>query len=176
MNAAEKVKQYDRDAHIVGNIVHLEHFNVGVDDQRLATLFYITGIGGTRDPYLFTRLDNMWVNFGRTQCHLPSRGSTPEVLRGTIGFVVPSLEDLKKRFEHAGREMKRVVPERETKFSWREKDGGIEATRLLPSSAIPSSGSFTSTSTCRRARPTASPGSTRKSSRPLRKRKAGAPG
>jgi len=128
MNAPEKVKQYDRDAHIVGNIVHLEHFNVVVDDQRLATLFYITGIGGTRDPYLFTGLENMWVNFGRTKCHLPSRGAKPEVLRGAVGFVVPSLEDLKKRFEHAGREMKRVVPERETKFSWREKDGVIEAT------------------------------------------------
>ena len=49
MNAPEKVKQYDRDARVVGNIVHLEHFNVVVDDQRLATLFYVTGIGGTRD-------------------------------------------------------------------------------------------------------------------------------
>jgi hypothetical protein len=102
MNAPEKVKQYDRDAHIVGNIVHLEHFNVVVDDQRLATLFYVTGIGGTRDPYLFTGLENMWVNFGRTQCHLPSRGAKPEVLRGTIGFVVPSLDDLLKRLERAG--------------------------------------------------------------------------
>ena len=95
MNAPEKLKQYDRDAHVVGNIVHLEHFNVVVDDQRLATLFYVTGIGGTRDPYLFTGLENMWVNFGRTQCHLPSRGSKPEVVRGTVGFVVPSLEDLR---------------------------------------------------------------------------------
>jgi len=128
MNAPEKLKQYDRDARTVGNIVHLEHFNVVIDDQRLATLFYVTGIGGTRDPYLFTGLENMWVNFGRTQCHLPSRGSKPEVLRGTIGFVVPSLEDLKRRLEHAGREMKRVVPEKETKFSWREADGAVEAT------------------------------------------------
>ena len=128
MNAPEKLKQYDRDARTVGNIVHLEHFNVVIDDQRLATLFYVTGIGGTRDPYLFTGLENMWVNFGRTQCHLPSRGSKPEVLRGTVGFVVPSLEDLKKRLEHAGREMKRVVPEKETRFAWREKDGAVEAT------------------------------------------------
>ena len=111
MNAPEKVKQFDRDAQAVGNIVHLEHFNVVIDDQRLATLFYVTGIGGTRDPYLFTGLENMWVNFGRTQCHLPSRGSKPEVVRGTIGFVVPSLDDLVKRFEHAGKEMKRVAPE-----------------------------------------------------------------
>ena len=43
MNAPEKLKQYDRDAHAVGNIVHLEHFNVCIPDQRLATLFYVVG-------------------------------------------------------------------------------------------------------------------------------------
>jgi hypothetical protein len=130
MNAPEKLKQYDRDAHTVGNIVHLEHFNVGIPDQRLATLFYVVGLGGTRDPYLFMGLENMWVNFGRTQCHLPSRAVPPrtEVLRGTVGLVVPSLAELKKRLEFAGSEMKRVVPEAKTKFSWQEKNGVVEAT------------------------------------------------
>ena len=129
MNAPEKLKQYDRDAHAVGNIVHLEHFNVCIPDQRLATLFYVVGLGGTRDPYLFMGLENMWVNFGRTQCHLPSRAVPPrtEVLRGTVGLVVPSLAELKKRLEFAGNEMKRVVPEAKTKFSWQEKDGTVEA-------------------------------------------------
>jgi hypothetical protein len=130
MNAPEKLKQYDRDSQVVGNIVHLEHFNVVVNDQRLATLFYVTGLGGTRDPYIFTGLENMWVNYGRTQVHLPSRGNPPkpEVVRGTVGFVVPSLDDLKKRLEFAGSEMKRVVPDLPNKFSWREVDGAIEAT------------------------------------------------
>ena len=128
MNAPEKIKQFDRDAQSVGNIVHLEHFNVVIPDQRLATLFYVVGLGGTRDPYLFTGLENMWVNFGRNQVHLPSRGSKPEVLRGTVGFVVPSLDDLKKRLEWAEKEMKRVAPEKQTKFSWRENDGTVEAT------------------------------------------------
>ena len=129
MNAPEKLKQYDRDAQVVGNIVHLEHFNVIVGDQRLATLFYVVGLGGTRDPYIFPGLENMWVNFGRTQVHLPNRGGkAPEVVRGTAGFVVPSLEDAKKRLEHAGKEMKRICPDVTTKFSWREKDGTIEAT------------------------------------------------
>jgi len=129
MNAPEKLKQYDRDSQVVGNIVHLEHFNVIVGDQRLATLFYVVGLGGTRDPYIFTGLENMWVNFGRTQVHLPNRGGkAPEVLRGTAGFVVPNLDDLVKRLEHAGNEMKRVAPELRTKFSWREKEGTIEAT------------------------------------------------
>lgn len=130
MNAPEKLKQYDRDAQVVGNIVHLEHFNVCIPDQRLATLFYVVGLGGTRDPYLFMGLENMWVNFGRTQVHLPSRAVPPrtEVLRGTAGFVVPGLAELKKRLEFAGSEMKRVVPEVKTKFSWQEKNGVIEAT------------------------------------------------
>ena len=125
-----KAKQYDRDAQAVGNIVHLEHFNVIINDQRLATLFYVVGLGGTRDPYIFMGLENMWVNFGRTQAHLPSRGAQPrpQVLRGTAGFVVPDLEALKKRLEHAGAEMKRVLPEVQNRFGWREKDGVVEAT------------------------------------------------
>jgi len=130
MNAPEKLKQYDRDAQVVGNIVLLEHFNVCIPDQRLAILFYVVGLGGTRDPYLFMGLENMWVNFGRTQVHLPSRAVPPrtEVLRGTAGFVMPSLAELKKRLEFAGSEMKRVLPEAKTKFSWQEKDDTVEAT------------------------------------------------
>jgi hypothetical protein len=130
MNAPEKLQQFDRYARAVGNIVHLEHFNVCIPDQRLATLFYVVGLGGTRDPYLFMGLENMWVNFGRTQVHLPSRAVPPraEVLRGTAGFVVPSLAELKKRLDFAGAEMKRVVPEAKTQFSWEEKNGVVEAT------------------------------------------------
>ena len=132
MNAPDALrkKQHDRTTEDVGNIVHLEHFNVMIDDQRLATLFYVAGLGGTRDPYVFTGLENMWVNFGRTQVHLPSRGREPkaECLRGTAGFVVPDLGALKKRLEFAGAEMARVVPGRTTKFSWKEANGVVEAT------------------------------------------------
>src|SRR5215208_2180627 len=130
MNAPEKLKQDDVDAQVVVNIVHLEHFNVVIDDQRLATLFYVVGLGGTRDPYLFPGLENMWVNFGRTQCHLPSRAVPPraEVVRGTVGLVVPSLDDLEKRLTFAGSEMKRVVPEAQTKFAWQRKGDVVEAT------------------------------------------------
>src|SRR5687768_18543339 len=103
MNAPEKMKQYDREAQAVGNIVHLEHFNVVIPDQRLAILFYVVGLGGTRDPYLFPGLENMWVNFSRTQVHLPSRvANRAEVLRGTAGVVVPSLEHRNKRLCDAG--------------------------------------------------------------------------
>ena len=43
-------KQYDRSAEDLGNIVGLEHVNLLVPDQGLATLFYISGLGLTRDP------------------------------------------------------------------------------------------------------------------------------
>ena len=130
MNAPEKMKQYDRTTQDVGNIVHLEHFNCCIDDQRLAVLFYVTGLGATRDPYIFTGLENIWLNFGRTQVHMPSRAvpPRPERLRGTAGFVVPSLEELAKRLEYAGKEIKRVLPERKTHFGWERKDNCIEAT------------------------------------------------
>ena len=129
MNAPEKMKQFDRAAEDVGNIVHLEHFNCIIDDQRLAVLFYVVGLGATRDPYLFPGLENIWLNFGRTQVHMPSRAVPPrfEVLRGTAGFVVPSLDELVKRLERAGKEMDRVVGSRRN-FSFSKKEKCVEAT------------------------------------------------
>src|SRR3954465_8440312 len=129
MNAPEKVRQYDRAAQTVGNIVHLEHFNCCIDDQRLALLFYVVGLGATRDPYIFPGLENIWLNFGRTQVHMPSRAVPPrsERLRGTAGFVVPNLDELVKRLEHAGNEMARVTGSRRN-FSFARKDACVEAT------------------------------------------------
>jgi hypothetical protein len=129
MNAPDKLKPYDRTTQDVGNLVLLEHFNCVIDDQRLAVLFYVVGLGATRDPYMFPGLENIWLNFGRTQVHMPSRGVPPraERLRGTAGFVVPSLEDLQKRLEYAGKEMRRVVPDVANKFSFVVKADCIEA-------------------------------------------------
>src|SRR6516165_5225376 len=73
-------QKFDRAAEDLGNSIHLEHVNVRVPDQRLASLFYVTGLGLTRDPYLMTSDDNMWVNVGRSQFHLPS--GKAQVLRG----------------------------------------------------------------------------------------------
>ena len=69
---------FDRALEDLGNSIHLEHVNVTVPDQRLATLFYVTGLGLTRDPYLMVSDSNMWVNVGRSQFHLPS--GRPQVL------------------------------------------------------------------------------------------------
>jgi len=128
MNAPEKLK-YDRSTQDVGNIVHLEHYNCCIDDQRLAVLFYVVGLGATRDPYIFPGMENIWLNFGRTQVHMPSRAVPPkaERLRGTAGFVVPSLEALAKRLEYAGKEMKRVVGDARA-FSYIVKKDCVEAT------------------------------------------------
>src|SRR5689334_10053766 len=63
---------FDRTLEDIGNIVHLEHVNVKQPDQRLATIFYISGLGLTRDPYMKVGVDNMWVNAGRNQIHLPT--------------------------------------------------------------------------------------------------------
>ena len=77
-------KQFNRAAEDLANVVGLEHVNLRAPDQRLATLFYITGLGFTRDPYLVTGVVNMWVNVGRSQFHLPT--AKPQVLRGRVGL------------------------------------------------------------------------------------------
>lgn len=87
--------QYDRAAEDLGNIVALEHVNVLVPDQHLATLFYVMGLGLTRDPYLMTGVTNMWINIGRSQFHLPV--GKPQVLRGRVGLVLPDLDELQAR-------------------------------------------------------------------------------
>jgi hypothetical protein len=38
------MQQFDRAAEDLGNSIHFEHVNVQVPDQRLATLFYVTGL------------------------------------------------------------------------------------------------------------------------------------
>lgn len=113
---------FDRTSEDVGNIVLLEHVNVTQPDQGPTTLFYVVALGGTRDPYMMVGLDNMWINFGRQQMHLPSRDPQPQVLRGTLGFVVPDLEAVKAR-------LARVAPRLAvTKFSWRDAGAHVEAT------------------------------------------------
>ena len=81
----------------VGNIVSLEHINVQIPDQSLATLFYIVGMGFTRDPYLNVGLNNMWVNVGEQQFHLPTRSA--QVIDGHVGMILPDLKALMARLE-----------------------------------------------------------------------------
>ncbi len=112
--------QFDRSQEDVSNIVHLEHVNVWVPDQRLATLFYVTGLGLTRDPYLMTSTDNMWVNVGRSQFHLMT--GPAQVLRGCTGLVIPDRPWLLKRLASVRGELDG------TRFAFGEQDGFIDVT------------------------------------------------
>ncbi len=88
-------RPFDRALEDLGNAIHLEHVNVQVPDQRLATLFYVAGLGLTRDPYLMVSDTNMWVNVGRSQFHLPS--GDPQVVRGHTAIVISGREALLDR-------------------------------------------------------------------------------
>jgi hypothetical protein len=112
--------QFDRSAEDLGNAIHLEHVNVTVPDQRLATLFYVTGLGLTRDPYLMVSDSNMWVNAGRSQFHLPA--GKAQVLRGHTALVIPGREALLSRLAS-------VAPKLEgTAFKFSEHNDFVEAT------------------------------------------------
>jgi hypothetical protein len=104
----------------IGNIVLLEHVNVQIPDQALATLFYVVGLGFTRDPYLNVGLNNMWVNAGDQQFHLPTR--PPQVIDGHVGLVVPDLGALEKRLTAVQEGL------RGTQFAWRKSGDTIFAT------------------------------------------------
>jgi len=113
-------RRFDRTTENVGNIVKLEHINVKVPDQGLATLFYVTGMGFTRDPFIMTSTNNMWINIGQNQFHLPT--GKPDVLRGVNGIVVPDREALLKRLQGVKKQLDG------TKFAFAERNDLIEAT------------------------------------------------
>ena len=112
--------QFDRTKDDVGNIVALEHVNVTVPDQRLATIFYIVGMGFTRDPYMQVTDENMWANVGRQQFHLPTRA--PQVLRGHVGVVIPDLGALQKRLANVRQKLA------ETRFTFEDRGDHVAAT------------------------------------------------
>jgi len=111
---------FDRTVEDLGNIVELGHVNVTAPDQGKATSFYLSGLGLTRDPYLMAGVENMWVNVGRGQFHLPTRGE--QVLRGTTALVLPDLEALLRRLHGVQKQLEG------TKFSFREAGDVVETT------------------------------------------------
>tara|TARA_B100000029_G_scaffold162573_1_gene158620 strand:+ start:877 stop:1785 length:909 start_codon:yes stop_codon:yes gene_type:complete len=80
----------------VGGILHLDHINFQVSDHDLATVFFIGGLGLTRDPFRRADETNMGVNVGLQQFHLPRRGATPP-FPGLIGLIVPDLDIIRLR-------------------------------------------------------------------------------
>jgi hypothetical protein len=113
-------QQFDRSKEDLGNAIHFEHVNTQVPDQRLATLFYVTGLGLTRDPYLMVSDTNMWINAGRSQFHLPS--GKPQVLRGVTGLVIEGREALLARLASVASKLAG------TAFAFAEHNDYVEAT------------------------------------------------
>jgi hypothetical protein len=114
------MQTFDRAAEDLGNSVHLEHVNVQIPDQHLATLFYVAGLGLTRDPYLMVSDNNMWVNVGRSQFHLPT--GEPQVLRGHTAIVIPGREALLKRLAAVAKKLDG------TSFEFSERNDHVAAT------------------------------------------------
>jgi hypothetical protein len=81
-------------------------------------LFYIVGLGLTRDPYMNVGLTNIWANVGDQQFHLPT--GAPQVLRGHAGLVVRDLQALKTR-------LAAIQPDLTgTQFAWSDQGEYVE--------------------------------------------------
>ena len=112
------MKIFDRSTQDIGNIVEFGHVNVRVPDQRLAILFYVAGLGLTRDPYLVVGVDNAWMNVGTCQFHLPVGDA--QVLRGITGLVMPDLDALIER-------LAAVAPRlADTKFAYHRSNDAVD--------------------------------------------------
>jgi hypothetical protein len=109
----------DRTVEDIGNILKLEHINLTIPDQGLATLYYVAGLGLTRDPYIMVSTNNMWINVGLSQFHLPT--GKPQNLRGCTGIIVPDREALMARLDRVKKQLDG------TAFSYREGNDGVEA-------------------------------------------------
>ncbi len=96
-------RSFNRASRDVGNILAMEHVNVTVPDQAIASLFYVNGLGFTRDPYIDFGPANVWINVGRQQFHLPT--SKAQVLRGHVGVVIPDRKELSQRLARIGRRL-----------------------------------------------------------------------
>ncbi len=116
--AAQKTKPFFEEN--VGNIMLMEHVNVQVPDQALATLFYLVGMGFTRDPHMMVGLENMWVNLGEQQFHLPT--APAQVLRGHTGVVVVGLSELVERLEKVADKLTG------TRFGWTVEPDYLDVT------------------------------------------------
>ncbi len=111
---------FNRATQDIGNIVEFGHVNISVPDQQLAVVFYLMGLGLTRDPYLQVGVGNAWINVGTSQFHLPVRGV--QVLRGKVGLVMTDLDALMLRLARVESMLSG------TQFRFKQTDAGVEVT------------------------------------------------
>jgi hypothetical protein len=114
------MNRFDYAREDIGNLVLLEHVNLTMPDQRLATAFFVSGLGLTRDPYLNTGVNNMWINAGRSQLHLPH--GEAQRLRGHVGLILGERDALLKRL----RDIQPVLAD--TAFAWNEAEDRVQVT------------------------------------------------
>ena len=116
-------RKFDRSAEDVGNILR-----TGTSESDRAGSGHCGAVLRLR-PRLHARpyvdfgvfnFNNMWVNVGDQQFHLPQ--GKAQRFRGTIGLVVPDLEQLRWRLDQVGRSLK------DTEFGWEVYDDYIGVT------------------------------------------------
>jgi len=112
-----EVDKFDFDSQEQGNIVVMEHVNLAEPDQLVAMVFYIDGLGLTRDPYTPFNTSVMWVNIGKQQIHVPTTENA-QVVSGHIGLLTPSIDLMVERLQNVQNHHLLAG----TKFSWKIKD------------------------------------------------------
>ena len=154
-------RHFDRAEEDFGNVLNMEHINLTVPDQQLAALFYVTGLGFTRDPYIDFGTFNMWINVGEQQFHLPKRGRAAIPRAHRRGGSRSGRSETAPRLHrpaHAGHRVQARGEERPHRLSCPAP--GV--TTSAPSARVSAPAwAFPSRCwTCRPAPPTASPAST----------------
>ena len=107
--ATQAIKRADKE---LGNFTHFEHVNFRVPDHYLATLFFVEGLGLTRDPMRMVSVNNMWVNVGKQQFHLPIGEAMP--FAGEVGVTVPDISRAQRSLKTIAKQLK------QTEFSVRK--------------------------------------------------------
>ena len=105
----------------IGGIVHLDHVNFETPDHEMATVFYINGLGLTRDPYRRADEQNMGINVGLQQFHLPRRGEQTPPFYGVVGLVVPDIDGIKKRLDL----LKELGKFEGTPYDWKVEENSV---------------------------------------------------
>lgn len=80
----------------LGGIAWMEHINLVIGDKETAEYFYINFLGCTRDDS-----KSFHVNMGQQQFHLAETGELSQVIAGSLGIVVPSLDNIRQRVPDA---------------------------------------------------------------------------
>lgn len=124
----------------IGGIIHLDHVNFATPDHDMATIFYMNGLGLTRDPYQRADEQNMGVNVGLQQFHLPRRGERTPPFHGIVGLIVPDMDGIKERFDL----LSAKGTFEGTPYYWEKQDDTVLLTspfgfrlRLHPAGSIP---------------------------------------